>query len=126
MRQMKIVSLLVREYDAAMEFYTKNLGFKVLEDAAFGDRRWVTLSLPGDACTLALELAKNSNDLALVGKQTGSFPLLAFDTVDCMRDYEAMKARGVRFHGEPEKDPWGIGVLFEDLYGNKLFLNQEA
>jgi hypothetical protein len=36
-------------------------------------------------------------------------------------DYKAMKARGVKFHGEPDKGPWGTGVLFEGLYGNKLF-----
>jgi len=126
MRQIKIVSLLVRDYDAAINFYTEKLGFKVLDDAAFGDRRWVTLELPGDKCTLALELAKDSSDSALVGKQAGSFPLLALDTVDCMDDYKTMKARGVKFHGEPEKGPWGTGVLFEDLYGNRLFLNQEA
>lgn len=126
MKQVKIVSLLVVDYDAAIEFYTTKLDFKVVEDATFGDRRWITLSLPGDRCTLALELAKSPDDLGLVGKQAGSFPLLALDTTDCIRDYKALKARGVRFHGEPESGPWGTGVLLEDLYGNKLFLSQEA
>src|SRR5215831_18281766 len=126
MKQIKIVSLLVLDYDAAIEFYTKKLDFEVAEDAAFGDRRWITVSLPDDRCTLALELAKRPDDLALVGKQAGSFPLLALDTADCIGDYDALKARGVRFHGEPEAGPWGTGVLLEDLYGNKLFLSQEA
>src|SRR5215468_4889825 len=101
MRQIKIVSLLVKDYDVAIEFYTQKLGFEVVEDAAFGDRRWITLSLPGDRCALALELAKNSDDLAVVGKQGGSFPFLAVDTSDCIGDYNALKARGVIFHGEP-------------------------
>jgi hypothetical protein len=64
--------------------------------------------------------------LAIVGKQAGSFPLLALDTADCAGDYTAMKARGVTFHGEPATGPWGTGVLLEDLYGNRLFLSQEA
>jgi catechol 2,3-dioxygenase-like lactoylglutathione lyase family enzyme len=126
MRQVKIVSLLVKDYDAAIQFYTQRLDFQVAEDAAFGDRRWITLSLPGDHCSLALELAKSSDDLALVGKQGGSFPLLALDTADCVGDYKALQARGVTFHGQPETGPWGMGVLFEDLYGNKIFLSQEA
>jgi hypothetical protein len=61
-----------------------------------------------------------------VGRQAGSFPLLALDTADCLGDYKTMKARGVTFHGEPETGPWGTGVLLEDLYGNKLFLSQES
>jgi catechol 2,3-dioxygenase-like lactoylglutathione lyase family enzyme len=123
MGQVKIVSLLVKDYDAAIQFYTQKLGFQV--NAAFGDRRWITLSLPGNRCALAIELAKSPDDLDLVGRQAGSFPLLALDTTDCAGDYRAMKARGVMFHGEPETGPWGTGVLLEDLYGNRLFLSQE-
>ena len=126
MRRMKIVSLLVKDYDAAIDFYTKKLGFDLVEDIPFGDRRWITLSLAGDACSLAFELAKSAEDLALVGKQGGSFPFLALDTADCLGDFKALKTLGVIFHGEPESGPWGMGVLLEDLHGNRLFLNQEA
>ena len=126
MRQVKIVSLLVKDYDAAIQFYTQKLGFQVAEDAAFGDRRWITLSLAGNGCALALELAKTPDDLELVGRQGGSFPLLALDTADCAGDYKALKAHGVTFHGEPQSGPWGTGVLLEDLYGNKVFLSQEV
>jgi catechol 2,3-dioxygenase-like lactoylglutathione lyase family enzyme len=126
MRQVKIVSLLVKDYDAAIQFYTQKLGFLVAEDAAFGDRRWITLSLPGNRCALALELAKDPEDLAVVGKQAGSFPLLELDTADCVGEYKALKARGVTFHGEPQTGPWGTGVLLEDLYRNKVFLSQEV
>jgi catechol 2,3-dioxygenase-like lactoylglutathione lyase family enzyme len=125
MRDVKIVSLLVKDYDAAIRFYTQKLGFEVVEDAAFGDRRWITLSLPGSRLALALELAKKPGDLEVVGKQAGGFPLLAVDTADCIGDYKTLQARGVSFQGEPAKGPWGTGVLFEDLYGNKLFLSQE-
>jgi catechol 2,3-dioxygenase-like lactoylglutathione lyase family enzyme len=92
MRQVKIVSLLVKDYDAAIQFYTHKLGFQVVEDAAIGERRWITLSLPGNGCTLALELATSPKDLAVVGKQAGSFPLLALDTADCVGDYQTLKA----------------------------------
>ena len=59
MQQIKIVSVSVKEYDAAIEFYTQKRGFEVAEDLDFGDRRWITLSLHGDRCALALELAKS-------------------------------------------------------------------
>src|SRR5262249_26052229 len=121
MKQLKIVTLLVKDYDAAIAFYTQKLGFTLVEDKLFGDRRWITLSLPGNHCALPLELAKTPEDLAIVGRQGGSFPFLAPDTADCLLgDYQAMKSRGVAFHGEPERGPWGTGVLFGDLYGTRF------
>jgi catechol 2,3-dioxygenase-like lactoylglutathione lyase family enzyme len=127
MERVKIVGVLVNDYDPALDFYNRKLGFEVAEDVAFGDRRWITLSAPGNGCALALELAKDTEeDIAVVGRQAGSFPLLALDTADCVGDYNTLKARGVTFHGEPEAGPWGTGVEFEDLYGNKLFLSQES
>jgi catechol 2,3-dioxygenase-like lactoylglutathione lyase family enzyme len=126
MRRIKIFSLLVTDYDDAIEFYSEKLGFELLEDKAFGDSRWVRLALPNQKdVTIALELAKSDEDRALVGKQGGSFALLGLDTADCLGDYDRMKSLGVTFQGEPQSGPWGTGVLFEDLYGNKIFVSQE-
>lgn len=126
MSKIKIIGILVRDYDEAIEFYREKLGFELQEDAAFGESRWVTLSLPNQKdVTIALELAKRDADRALVGKQGGSFAFLGLDTDDCMSDYNRMKALDVKFHGEPTAGPWGTGVLFEDLYGNKIFMSQE-
>lgn len=126
MNKMKIFSLLVTDYDAAIKFYTEKVGFELLEDKAFGDSRWVTLALPGQKdVTIAFELATSDEDRAVVGKQGGSFALFGLDTSDCMGDYNRMKSLGVNFQGEPQSGPWGAGVLFEDLYGNKIFISQE-
>jgi catechol 2,3-dioxygenase-like lactoylglutathione lyase family enzyme len=126
MNKIKIINLLVNDYDAAIKFYTEKLGFELLEDAPFGESRWVTLALPNQKeVTIALELAKTEDDKALVGKQGGSFAFLGFDTSDCVGDYNRMKELGVKFQGEPQVGPWGTGVLMEDLYGNRIFLSQE-
>lgn len=118
--------LLVKNYDEALDFYTKKLGFVVVEDVPMGQDRWVTISLPGNHdCVLALHEAQSEDDLALVGNQFGSFPFLGIDTDDCMGDYQRMKAHGVKFKGEPDVRPYGTGVMLEDLYGNKIFMNQE-
>jgi catechol 2,3-dioxygenase-like lactoylglutathione lyase family enzyme len=99
MAKLKLITLLVNDYDAAIQFYTQKLGFEVAEDAAVGEEeRWVTLSLPGQQdVALALHLATTGDDQALVGKQAGSSPLLGLDTVDCLGDYHRMKALGVTF-----------------------------
>ena len=128
MKMLKIFSLIVKDYDETIQFYTHKLGFKVLEDVAFGEgSRWVTLTMPDNhELEIGLDLATTPEDLATVGKQTGSFPLFGFNTDDCVREYQEMKRLGVKFHGEPESGPWGVGVLLEDLYGNKIFMSQDS
>jgi hypothetical protein len=76
-------------------------------------------------CVLALHQAQSESDVALIGKQSGSFPFLGINTDDCIGDYRRMQTLGVTFHGEPKVQPYGTGVMFEDLYGNTIFLNQE-
>jgi catechol 2,3-dioxygenase-like lactoylglutathione lyase family enzyme len=121
-----ITSLLVKDYDEAISFYSGKLGFVVVEDVPMGPDRWVTIALSGSHETVfALHVAKSDSDLALVGKQGGSFPFLGITTDDCPGDYRRLKALGVNFQGEPEVRPYGTGVMLEDLYGNKIFLNQE-
>src|SRR5262249_36198816 len=126
MDNVKIISVLVLDQDAAIAFYTEKLGFDLVEDKQFGDGRWVTIALPDQRyLTLALERAPSAEDQAFVGKQAGSHAFLGISTSDCMADYRRMKALGVNFLGEPQSGPWGTGVQLEDLYGNRLFLSQE-
>ena len=121
-----ISGLLVMNFDEALDFYTKKLGFVVVEDVPMGDDRWVTITLPGNQdCVIALHEARSEDDKALVGKQMGSFPFLGLNTDDCLSEYQRMKSLGVKFHGEPDVRPYGTGVMLEDLYGNKIFMNQE-
>jgi catechol 2,3-dioxygenase-like lactoylglutathione lyase family enzyme len=128
-----ITSLLVNDYDEAIRFYREKLGFAVVEDVPMGvedvpmgNERWVTIALPKSHETVfALHVAKSDGDLGLVGKQGGTFPFLGLTTDDCLGDYKRLRQLGVKFHGELEVRPYGTGVMLEDLYGNKIFLNQD-
>jgi catechol 2,3-dioxygenase-like lactoylglutathione lyase family enzyme len=125
MKRLSLLSVYVKDQDAAIEFY-KKLGFIVAEDVPFGTQRWVTLRLPDDeVVSLTLNVAETPEDQALVGKQGGSQPFFGIVTDDCLREYRRMKEAGVKFHGEPQVQPYGTGVTLEDLYGNKIYLNQE-
>jgi len=126
MRHVKIVGLLVKDYDPAIAFHSQKLAFRVVEDQPLGDRRWITLSLPDDRCMLAFELAaplRTSHSWASKAAASHSSPSILRN---CIADFKAMKSRGVLFYGEPKTGPWGTGVLLEDLYGNRLFLSQET
>jgi catechol 2,3-dioxygenase-like lactoylglutathione lyase family enzyme len=126
MKRLSLLSVYVKDQDAAIEFYTKKLGFVVAEDVCFGPQRWVTLRLPDDkVVSVALNLAATDEDRALVGKQGGSQPMFGIETDDCMSEYRRMKEASVKFHGEPKVQPYGIGVTLEDLYGNKIYMNEE-
>ena len=127
MNGVKIVTILVKDQDAALDFYVRKLGFTLLEDVMLGESRWLTIGLPSQpGVSLALELATTAEGTALVGRQTGTAAMLAIDTSDCVGDYTRLKQRGVTFVGEPQSGPWGTGVQLEDLYGNRIFLSQEA
>jgi len=126
MKRLSLLGVYVKNQDAAIEFYTKKLGFILAEDVPFGPQRWVTLRLPDDeVVSISLSLAETDEDRALVGKQGGSQPFFGIVTDDCVREYRRMKDSGVKFHGEPQVQPYGTGVTLEDLYGNKIYVNQE-
>jgi catechol 2,3-dioxygenase-like lactoylglutathione lyase family enzyme len=124
--RLAVVTLFVNDQDEALRFYVDRLGFVVAEDNRMGDFRWLLVSAPGTPDVgINLKLAETPAQRSLVGKQGGGAPVFALATSDCRRDYEAMKARGVAFDGEPQTMPYGTGVTLSDVYGNKLYLNED-
>jgi len=126
MKRITLVKLFVSNHDEALEFYTKKLGFEVAEDSTMGDYRWLLVRLPDNKeFCINLEVARTSEQKALVGRQAADLPLFSIETDDCMSQYRALKERGVEFEGEPEVRPYGTGVLMKDLFGNKIYINQD-
>jgi catechol 2,3-dioxygenase-like lactoylglutathione lyase family enzyme len=124
--RLNVFTLFVSDQDEALRYFVDKVGFEVVEDNRMGDMRWLLVSTP-ETSNVAIYLApaKTPDQRALVGKQGGGAPLFALGTDDCRRDYQVMKSRGVTFEGEPQTMPFGTGVTFQDLYGNRLYLNQE-
>lgn len=115
------ISLVVRDYDEAIDFYTHKLRFDLVEDKDMGEgKRWILVSPPGSAETcLLLAKAATPRQESCIGNQTGGRVFLFLHTDDFWRDYKDMQANGVRFLEEPRHEPYGTVVVFEDLYGNK-------
>ena len=115
------VALLVRDYDEAIEFYTKKLHFTVVEDTyqPEQDKRWVLVAPPGSAeTTLLLARASKAEQESCIGNQTGGRVFLFLRTDDFWRDYYEMISFGIKFVREPKTAPYGIVAVFEDVYGN--------
>lgn len=126
MKHISLVNVLVNDQDEAIAFYRDKLGFVVAEDVPFGPQRWVTLRAPDDqTVSISLNLASTDEDRRLVGKQGGSQPFLGIRVADCLGEHRRMRGAGVKFHGEPQVQPYGTGVMLEDLYGNKIYMNEE-
>jgi catechol 2,3-dioxygenase-like lactoylglutathione lyase family enzyme len=115
------VTLVVREYDEAIAFFTKKLGFHLLEDSALGDgKRWVVVQPPGPASVrLLLARASSPQEIAAIGNQTGGRVFLFLHTDNFWSDYRAMQSRGVPFLEDPREESYGTVAVFEDLYRNK-------
>lgn len=115
------IALVVRDYDEAIEFYTKKLNFDLIEDSyqSEQDKRWVVISPPGSKGTSVL-LARTSKpeQEPFIGNQAGGRVFLFLNTDDFWRDYNEMLAKGINFVREPKKADYGIVAVFEDLYGN--------
>jgi catechol 2,3-dioxygenase-like lactoylglutathione lyase family enzyme len=118
------VALVVRDYDEAIAWYTDKLGFVLVTDEyqPGQDKRWVVVAPRGarpEAASILLARAATPEQAAFIGDQAGGRVFLFLRTDDFRRDYDAFRAKGVRFVRDPVAQPYGTVAVFEDLYGNR-------
>ncbi|WP_438464101.1 VOC family protein [Marinomonas sp. PE14-40] len=115
------VSLVVRDYDEAIDFYVNKLKFDLIEDLYLPeeDKRWVVVAPPGSKeMSLLLARASKPEQEDFIGYQSGGRVFLFLNTDDFWRDYERMKGLGIEFVRDPKDQPYGTVAVFKDLYGN--------
>ncbi len=123
------MALVVRDYDEAIDFYTKKLHFTLVEDTyqPEQDKRWVVVAPPGsNGASLVLAKASKPEQEAFIGNQAGGRVFLFLSTDDFWRDYNEMLQLGITFIREPKEAEYGVVAVFEDLYGNLWDLVQFA
>lgn len=120
------VTLVVPDYDAAVAFYTKKLGFELVQDTPLSEtKRWVLVAPKGSSETrLLLAKADGSTQQAAIGNQAGGRVFLFLNTDDFDRDHAAMTAAGVEFLEDPRTEPYGKVAVFQDPFGNQWDLIQ--
>lgn len=120
------VILLVKDYDEALDFYTKKLGFEKVTDYSMPGMRFLTVAPQGHGTEIVLhkpEISEHGGSearmmMGLVGKNPG----LLFKVDDCKKTCTKMKKNGVKVLKEPFTAPFGIQAVIADLYGNPLVL----
>ncbi|MFM7322013.1 MAG: VOC family protein [Armatimonadota bacterium] len=118
--RLAIVTVVVPDYDAAIAWYTRCLGFALIEDTDLGGgKRWVRVRPPGGGADLLLARAANERQRGAVGDQAGGRVFLFLETDDFAVDHAALVARGVGFVEEPRSEPYGRVAVFEDFLGNR-------
>jgi predicted enzyme related to lactoylglutathione lyase len=117
--RLQSVVLLVADQDKALQWYTEKLGFEKKVDQKFGpDQRWLTVVPKGQSSPeIVLQKAASGQE-----GQVGKSLEWVFETPDCRKAYATLQARGVKFAGPPDVQPWGVQARFEDLYGNRFML----
>lgn len=123
------LALVVRDYDEAIEFYTRKLHFTLVEDTyqPEQDKRWVVVAPPGATeTTLLLARAATPEQEKFIGNQSGGRVFLFLNTDDFWRDYREMVSLGIRFVREPKVESYGTVAVFADLYGNLWDLIQRS
>ena len=122
------VSLLVADYDEAIDFYTKVLDFQVVEDKPMSKtKRWVVIKPNGEGIfSLLLAKATNEEQAAAIGNQSGGRVFLFLHTDNFQRDYDKLVANGVKIIRGPAEEAYGTVAVFKDLYGNLWDLIQPA
>lgn len=119
MRHIAHITVVVHDYDEAIAFYTRKLGFELIEDTLRSlEKRWVLVKPSGSDSALLLAKAATDAQRAVVGNQTGGRVFLFLYTDNFWADYTELLRKGISFVRPPQKHDYGWVAVFTDLYGN--------
>lgn len=121
---LQLVTVVVRDYDEAIAFFTRLLGFELVEDSPSDTndgrpKRWVVVRPPGAETGLLLARADGEEQEAVVGRQTGGRVgfFLRVDYFDAI--FGRLTEAGVEIVRGPFDQPYGRVCVFRDIAGNQ-------
>ena len=124
--RLALTTLLVRDYDEAIDWYTRVLGFRLVADEdQGGGKRWIEIAADGGS-GLLLAKAKKPEEVAAVGNQHGGRVAYFLHVDDFDASFSHLADHGIQFDEQPRTEPYGKVVVFRDLYGNRWDLIEPA
>jgi len=124
MSHLELVSLVVREYDPAIDFFVRVLGFELVEDVPSltndgRPKRWVVVRPTGATTGILLARADGQRQEAVVGQQFAGRVGLFLRVDDFAATHARMVAAGVEFVTAPRTEAYGQVAVFVDIAGNR-------
>jgi lactoylglutathione lyase len=113
------VVLEVEDQGRALGFWTEAMGFELVQDAPYGDERWLEVRTPDGAVTIVLSRRQGERPRAPEELPTSN---IMFYCDDLPATYDELKARGVEFPQPPVERPFGWWSMFQDTEGNRFAL----
>jgi catechol 2,3-dioxygenase-like lactoylglutathione lyase family enzyme len=122
--RINLVTVVVDDYDLAIEFFAGVLGFELAEDspATTNDgrpKRWVVVRPPGAETGLLLAKADGDDQAAVVGRQAAGRVAFFLRVDDFDETYRRLVAANVTFVRPPRQEPYGTVAVFLDVAGNR-------
>ena len=118
-----LVTLVVDDYDRAIDFFVNVLGFDLVEDAPAQSesgrpKRWVVVRPVGAQTGVVLARAEGPEQLAVLGSQVGGRVAFFLQVNDFDETYERIVAAGVSIVRAPRDESYGRVAVFLDCMGN--------
>ena len=123
--QISTVSIFVSDQNRAKDFYTNVLGFELRRDVPLypgATARWVSVAPKGAATEVILYLPDENWEH--YRQVVGQSQALTFNVIDMEALHADLKAKGVMFVQDPDKQPWGTYAIIQDSEGNRLILSE--
>jgi catechol 2,3-dioxygenase-like lactoylglutathione lyase family enzyme len=119
-----LFTIVVDDYDRAIEFFVNTLGFELAEDSPSSTndgrpKRWVVVRPPGAQTGVLLAQADGDDQAAVVGRQLGGRVGFFLRVDDFDATYARMVSAEVEFVGAPRTEPYGRVAVFLDIAGNR-------
>ncbi|MCX4091385.1 VOC family protein [Nocardia sp. alder85J] len=121
---LELVTIIVEDYDSALEFFVGTLGFDLVEDSPSRTddgrpKRWVVVRPPAATTGILLARADGDRQRRAIGDQIAGRVGFFLRVTDFEDSYRRMTGAGVRFVREPRTEPYGRVAVFLDISGNR-------
>lgn len=121
---LQLTAIVVDDYDDAVTFFTRALGFELVEDspALTNDgrpKRWIVVRPPGAETGILLARADGEHQAAVVGHQHAGRVGFFLQVEDFDTSYQQLRTAGVEFITAPRTERYGRFAVFRDIAGNR-------
>ena len=121
---LQLVTIVVDDYDPAIEFFVGVLGFDLVEDSPSltndgRAKRWVVVRPRGAETGILLARADGDEQGRVVGNQVAGRVGFFLRVDDFEASYDRIVAAGVEFVTEPRIEDYGRVAVFIDISGNR-------